>query len=668
MRNSIINKLKNSGHLLVFQDYRSGGCKDLSGNGLDGTVVGSIQFCKDGFYIYGTGTVSNIYVAYNSRMNISAGTFLVFGDWKGTNWPTNAEVQFMNRYENGADYNFLYYCYRTADNLITLFDGTYDTLVFTPASYMPIKSFSLGFTNGSAAKSYINGTYVGAHGGTASVDITNVCNLRIGGSVVAPTVDYHRNIFSAALYITRQLTDTEHAQLHQELAEMKFPRKTYNTIKSNDRTNRANVVGLYDLVPSSQIIADNNEKTTQAPMTVLSPIVAEKTKLGNSIYVPTNKYTYSSVASNIASVQSFTIEGVFRFGASTGGTQTIFAQGYSGGLGIHIFLTPSFIMNQVKYGGSFSRCYVGGWNLNVWNHFVARFNSSISLATLFINGHKQDAQVATGYTDTFNNSTVYLGDRGDGVTDLVGNVCDGIKIYDSCKSDAWAYERYKIFSKKSLHNSSSGVNITTANVTSGFVGETKFEILSGTWSIVTSTINGRTVKALKCVSAGAITIAFDQYDNNSTSAAFGTWEMWFYKASTSNAIVSSFISKDEALYSAAGNQGYVFINDTSERLDVSEFNNVVYDQKMLTAIDYIPITQWYGIRITRTRSGITTAYINKNGTSWAEVVEASGANPFTDTTYTVSNYMVFDLDNNDMICLGSNDGKYALTKYIGETV
>jgi len=64
---------------------------------------------------------------------------------------------------------------------------------------------------------------------------------------------------------------------------------------------------------------------------------------------------------------------------------------------------------------------------------------------------------------------------------------------------------------------------------------------------------------------------------------------------------------------------------------------------------------WHRFRLTRSSAGIFTAYIDgvAFGTSVAEL------------TTTTSNFMLFDMNLNDKICLGNVQGDDGIVKYLG---
>ena len=64
----------------------------------------------------------------------------------------------------------------------------------------------------------------------------------------------------------------------------------------------------------------------------------------------------------------------------------------------------------------------------------------------------------------------------------------------------------------------------------------------------------------------------------------------------------------------------------------------------MRATAYFPLETWVKVRITRNYAGIFTVY-----SDGVEIVETSGSNPFTDTTYKNSSYLTIDMGNGDKI-------------------
>jgi hypothetical protein len=149
---------------------------------------------------------------------------------------------------------------------------------------------------------------------------------------------------------------------------------------------------------------------------------------------------------------------------------------------------------------------------------------------------------------------------------------------------------------------------------------------------------------LECVTAGVIAFPSKQ--------AFGTWEFDWYKGNDANTSDFIFINSNISTL-ANSSSSYAFKVDIVEHIVLSRamVGSIIYSN-----LSYITNNTWYRIKITRTNAGVFTLLI-KGGNfrptagydGWTLISTSGGygTNPVTDTTYSVSNYMVLDLDAGD---------------------
>lgn len=167
-------------------------------------------------------------------------------------------------------------------------------------------------------------------------------------------------------------------------------------------------------------------------------------------------------------------------------------------------------------------------------------------------------------------------------------------------------------------------------------------VSSGAYSVVDSTPLSGGTKALKCTTAGIISIPCNQ--------AYGQWEFDWYKGGDANES-RYFIVQNIANDNITTTQGYRIQAFSDERIYISKHSPS--GQLAYTNTSYISNNTWYRFKITRNTNGQFYLYI-KGGSFGSDyvlvsVTGGSGTNPATDNTYTSSNYFVLDLDANDMI-------------------
>jgi hypothetical protein len=200
----------------------------------------------------------------------------------------------------------------------------------------------------------------------------------------------------------------------------------------------------------------------------------------------------------------------------------------------------------------------------------------------------------------------------------------------------------------------------TNTVTSDQIGDTPFEVNTGTFKVDTDLINGKKVKVIEAVTTGSIYAPIGALNMNPDNAAFGTWEWWMYKDQKANLYAVNFIESNTTI-NDVGAYGIRW-------RDGDELRGTEYGVKdhFQTADDYCPSGNWYGMKITRTPSGLFTSYIRGGsfGESYSPVllIGGSGANPFTDSSTVTSNYILVQMAAGDKIAWGGISDNYSFTK------
>jgi len=153
-------------------------------------------------------------------------------------------------------------------------------------------------------------------------------------------------------------------------------------------------------------------------------------------------------------------------------------------------------------------------------------------------------------------------------------------------------------------------------------------------------------KVIECVSAGICYIPTAYLRQTPTEAAYGEWKFYWNKADLSSLTVS-IIHDQVAGPSTASN--YNFIHRVTDIVDFRKETTVVIDGGVTV---YTPDV-WHVGRITRLSDGEFELFID-------DVSVGTG----TDATYTVSNYIVVELDAGDKIAYSDRRGDYSIKKRI----
>jgi hypothetical protein len=197
-----------------------------------------------------------------------------------------------------------------------------------------------------------------------------------------------------------------------------------------------------------------------------------------------------------------------------------------------------------------------------------------------------------------------------------------------------------------------GVYASGVSFTAGQIENSPIQVTSGTWKIITDTIEGETCKVLECVADGFAFIDSSYIKGDSTQDAYGTWEFYFSKDSSSY----------PAIYFVAANPNNgqlsydLYWTDTQWfGLDRSQTQDL-----FTTAAGTVTADTYYKYTITRRHDGQFTVYLND-----VLVTVDTGANPVTNTVNTTSKYITLELDAGDKLALAGIIGERALIKRRG---
>jgi len=158
---------------------------------------------------------------------------------------------------------------------------------------------------------------------------------------------------------------------------------------------------------------------------------------------------------------------------------------------------------------------------------------------------------------------------------------------------------------------------------------TPIQVVSGTWQVVWDSALYK--KVLECVTDGKVKVQPPRGNE-----AFGTTRWKMLKGGAANVSTCYIVATDDTPTS-----GYSFSFEADESVKMAE---VGVGDKFQTAASYIAINTWYECEPARTTEGVTTAFIDD-----VQVVEDSGANPFTDLTVVTNKAILYDLDAGDRI-------------------
>jgi len=148
-------------------------------------------------------------------------------------------------------------------------------------------------------------------------------------------------------------------------------------------------------------------------------------------------------------------------------------------------------------------------------------------------------------------------------------------------------------------------------------------------------------KKLTCEGTGLISIPSKQ--------AVGTWE--FEISPDFAGIVSRvyFMASDATSYTVT-NETYFFSVINTGAIQIYESNGAGGAALKFTSNELFPEHGWQKYRVTRTSAGVFTAYYLNSAGAWVMLTDSgAGAMPFTDTTWTSSNFVLYEAQTDNRI-------------------
>jgi len=205
--NSIIERSKRDGSLVLYHDYRAGHIQDLSGRGNNGTGLGvGTAFTGTCGLQWQPTAVSGVTVADSTSLRLGEATFVVFPfkEFKVQSPIYTSERVFCKVDAGGSNY----------DVMISSTDVQINTRTRV-ASVLGQRMLSINAKNGEIPDLYINGILHGVFSGVLTM-VADDAPLFIGNYYSGITRPF-LSIMAAALIFNRKLTATEHSELFGEL-------------------------------------------------------------------------------------------------------------------------------------------------------------------------------------------------------------------------------------------------------------------------------------------------------------------------------------------------------------------------------------------------------------------------------------------------------------------
>ncbi|MCK9370683.1 LamG domain-containing protein [Candidatus Dojkabacteria bacterium] len=196
-----------------------------------------------------------------------------------------------------------------------------------------------------------------------------------------------------------------------------------------------------------------------------------------------------------------------------------------------------------------------------------------------------------------------------------------------------------------IDNGGVGWNRSFANETAGQLSNSGgWNIISGSWQVENQADADKRKKQITCKSAGIASLPIP---------LMGYVKFDLYKGNDTNNTYVQIGATLPGSYAATGNNGYMLGLTSTEAVAMYSVASGTPTSRMVSAASYISTTGWYSIIVKRYPGGIFYTYI-KGGSqfpTWTlvSVTGGSGTNPFTNNTYTTSQFLNLQFGTGDAI-------------------
>jgi len=428
--------------------------------------------------------------------------------------------------------------------------------------------------------------------------------------------------------------------------------------------NDSGLVGAWNMPPIDNEVVD--ETVGGADMTIHGAC-HERTLLGDALrFDGSTQYAKSSLADFRSADSQGTISLWFKSNVD-GTAQRLFssADEASNTRYLSIVISGTDYISVYQRDNDTLDIIRGGTTLlaDRWYHIVLMSNGSAY--SIYLDGEAESLTVASGanngdwFADTNNRDNVTIGsmEYNAGLANPFNGLICNVEVYSDAKDSDWVAQKYAQGAHAVQGKSDWGANESVANETTDFLSNTPWEIHSGTWKVVSDTINGEECKAIECIGDGVIWMDGGLF-GGTIEQAYGSWDFWWYVDAYGNYPKFCFVSDDNTGYASVGANQYA-LRSFHLRLGIHKLAGGG-SSLMETADNYITAQTWYKINITRSAVGVFYMYANDTLVS-----VVNGTNPNTDTTHTTSLYLVYDADAGDKIAYSDLRGDHCFAKYLG---
>lgn len=630
-----------SANMVLHWDFRKGTIKDQTSNGYDGTFGTGTEYWTNtkrgkGVHMNDTNDEGVYNIGCSAGVNATAGTV---SGWFNTGiLKTSAYV-----FSIGGDDFSMYLTNAAAD--LKIYHDNVDSLTWTHNfSQDENVHFVATYATSGDIKLFINGVKVETDSAQATdMDPTDgFCS----GNVISGADPGNFAWFGAmmeAIVWNIEFTDAQATQLYSEALKEanlnKIPTKT--SLPEGDYTD-SNIVGAWDMSVSGNVVSDLSASGNNGAFS--GDVTVTKGMQGSALRFVDGKLTMGHISEFEFGTNDFSLSFWVKPEAQ-GATNVILGQGgvgASGGFTVYRSgaLNTIYWLCETTAPVGYEARTNESMVLNEWNHVVCVRDASESDGLkVYFNGTEATYALqadASGQSITNAANNFIIGNEADGITRPFIGTIDSVKVWNKVLSPTEIVSEYEK-SKDKLNYYADGKdwNVSTGNVTSGYLENTGWQRNTGTWQVNNSTGAN---KQITNVADGELYIKSTQ--------AYGQWEFDWYKKDAS-ALLVHFISDEVTNLGAGTENGYTIWMTTTEEYTFRKVTAGGLTALFTTAASQYSADTWYRMKITRTNAGLFSLYNKLASAPDSDYALINAA--VTETTHTTSVYFFVEIDANDAV-------------------
>lgn len=629
-------------------DFRQGHASDISGNGNDGSFSGPVHWRNSvgGKSLVFDGDSGDVTILANAAINnifATGGTFCAWvnprsdgeltfgriadkGDWTiFVNNDISGKVGLtLNHDFSGDDGNWNTVGQELFNNQWNFLCITYDGSSTANDPVFYVNSVPVAITETTAP--------------TGTVDEDSASNITIGNLGSARTFD---GAIREVILFDTALTEAQASQLYTEsLQEAHLDAVPVRTVLPEQTEDSSPVMRLEMNITDGDVVADESGNGNEGDVT---DVIQTEGLFGKAL-------DFNGATSALDCGAGSTIGDIW----SGGGTMSVWIYPRSDGEGSLARIVDKtagwFAILEQESNGFCNFSFVAQWSgddlsartdtrgiaLNAWNHVVVTYDSDTfsNRETVYINGSavSMTASVIPTMGNSYASDTansLFLGNNSAGSRAFDGLI-ENFQLFNTTLSAGQVAGLYsKALARTDLSRAQIDMEVTVANQTSGFLSNTGFEILAGTWKVDIDSEG----KYIECVAAGQLAIP--------TLQAFGAWQFSVNWANTANSLNVMFSASEKAAPSDGSQNGYMYaLRLIGSNLHLLfELSSGVETQRIGTNTGSPVVSTWYDILLTR-----------NTDSTWGFSIDGVdvGAGD-TDATHATSDYLILDMDAGDKV-------------------